>query len=405
MNQQIYPFKTNINEFTDKEKAILKDCGIFPLEKYLNLKNPFIFDYSKLHTIDNGFLYLIRSNADISCLFCLIDWSYMFLFGNSTLKTIFEEYQFINKRCDYATKFSNFCCIYDNLIWHGTQYNLPNEIKIDDSHYDTINYSYYQGKHYNLIVNFIDIFFNFFNFFVTNNITENNCQELCYNKLIHAINQYEQNPNTNSLHYKTKCIKLLCNINNQPNNNQLINYLTSIVNDKDFFNELFYKYEYLISKDISKMKESSYPTFKKLFKNLDIKTISKLMNKYFLYELDKSYTSYFLFNFFNCISNEDQEVIFNQLKEISNDNENILYQYLCLLIFTYTDNINYINFLLEKTPNIEYFLSFIENHLFKHLEPKEQKYLIRYLKALKNKKQLNEILTIKNNQHKKIIKI
>ena len=37
-----------------------------------------------------------------------------------------------------------------------------------------------------LNVDFIDIFFNFF---VTNNNTENKCQELCYNKLIHAINQ------------------------------------------------------------------------------------------------------------------------------------------------------------------------------------------------------------------------
>ncbi len=158
MNQQIYPFKTNINDFTAKEVEILKSFGISPIEKYLNLKDPFIFDYSKLHTLDNRFLHFIRSNADISCLFCLIDWSYMFLFGNSTLQTTLEEFQFIHKKCDYATKFSNFCCIYDNLIWHETQYNLPNEIKIEYSHYDTINYSYYQGKHYNLIVNFIDIF-------------------------------------------------------------------------------------------------------------------------------------------------------------------------------------------------------------------------------------------------------
>ena len=158
MNQQIYPFKTNINDFTAKEVEILKSFGISPIEKYLNLKDPFIFDYSKLHTLDNRFLHFIRSNIDISFLFSFIDWSYMFLFGNVTLKTTFEEYQFINKRSDYATKFSNFCCIYDNLIWHGTQYNLPNEIKIDHSHYDTINYSYYQGKHYNLIVNSLDIF-------------------------------------------------------------------------------------------------------------------------------------------------------------------------------------------------------------------------------------------------------
>ena len=405
MNQQIYPFKTNINDFTAKEVEILKSFGISPIEKYLNLKDPFIFDYSKLHTLDNRFLHFIRSNIDISFLFSFIDWGYMFLFGNATLKTTFEEYQFINKRSDYATKFSNFCCIYDNLIWHGSQYNLPNDMKVKHSHYDISNFSYYQEKHYNLIVNFIDVFFNFFNFFVTNNITENNCQELCYTKLIHAINQYEQNPTTNSLHYKTKCIKLLCNLNNQPNTNQLINYLTSIVNDKDFFNELFYKYEYLISKDISKMKESSYPTFTKLFNNLDINTISKLINKYFVHGLDKSHTSNFLFNFFNCISNEDQVIIFDQLKEMPRENENILYQYVSLIIFTYTDDISYINFLLEKIPNIEKFFSYLENHLFKYLDSQEQKNIKNYLKTLHNKKQLNEILTIKNNHHKKVTKI
>ena len=105
-------------------------------------------------------------------------------------------------------------------------------------------------------------------------------------------------------------MKLLCNINNQPNTNQLINYLTSIVNDKDFFNELFYKYEYLISKDISKMKESSYPTFTKLFNNIDINTISKLINKYFVHGLDKSHTSNFLFNF--CVKfSLDKSIISN----------------------------------------------------------------------------------------------
>ena len=161
---------------------------------------------------------------------------------------------------------------------------------------------------------------------------------------------------------------MLCNLNNQPNTNQLINYLTSIVNDKDFFNELFYKYEYLISKDISKMKESSYPTFTKLFNNLDINTISKLINKYFVHGLDKSHTSNFLFNFFNCISNEDQVIIFDQLKEMPRENENILYQYVSLIIFTYTDDISYINFLLEKIPNIEKFFSYLENHLFKYLD-------------------------------------
>ena len=130
-----------------------------------------------------------------------------------------------------------------------------------------------------------------------------------------------------------------------------------------------------------------------------------LINKYFVHGLDKSHTSNFLFNFFNCISNEDQVIIFDQLKEMPRENENILYQYVSLIIFTYTDDISYINFLLEKIPNIEKFFSYLENHLFKYLDSQEQKNIKNYLKTLHNKKQLNEILTIKNNHHKKVTKI
>ena len=67
--------------------------------------------------------------------------------------------------------------------------------------------------------------------------------------------------------------------------------------------------------------------------------------------------------------------------------------------------LNKINFLLEKIPNIEKFFSYLENHLFKYLDSQEQKNIKNYLKTLHNKKQLNEILTIKNNHHKKVTKI